>query len=230
MVSIQESKSFPLVKASSFVGTKAWTKGTQDGFIYRLSNIVNTYKSGTVLGVLTKAYSIKSGNSFGVVQLLKPITKGLTKYTHVLVLLSDISTVVETSSVVPKGNLYFCTATNVNIRKSASTLSATFPSQLTKGEPIGYSDGIVENGFLKFNLKIGGIGYVAKTYCTLQEPSIVTMPVTKSDPLTGIDKTEDVPVIDNPKGSLDIWKTALGAGISAVVVFVASKIFNKIFQ
>ncbi|MDR6564951.1 MULTISPECIES: hypothetical protein [unclassified Arcicella] len=227
MVTIQESKSYPLVKSSSSIGTKAWAKGTQDGFIYRLSTIVNTYKTGTTLGVLTKAYSIKSGNSFGVVQLLKPITKGLTKYTHVLVLLADISTVAETEA--PKGNLYFCSATNVNIRVSPSKLSAKLPSQLTKGEPIGYSDGIVQNGFLMFKLRSGGVGYVSKTYCTLQEPSLVTIPVTKANPLTGKDETQDVPVIDNPKGTLDIWKTALGAGISAVVVFVASKIFNKIF-
>lgn len=225
MISIQDSKKFPVVKASSSIGTKAWAKGTQDGFYYRLSNIIKTYKSGETLGVLTKAYNMSDGNNFGTVQLLKPITKGLTKYTHVLVLLSDISAIGDATSLT--GNLYFCTATNVNIRKTASTLSGKYPSQLTKGEPIGYSDGTVTNGFLKFNLRIGGIGYVAKAFCTLQEPAIVTTTVTKADPLTGKNVSQDVPVIDNPQGKVDYWKTALGAGISAVVVFIVSKFLNK---
>lgn len=230
MVTLEEAKSHPIVVGNASSGARVFGKAIQEKFLYRLSVPLFSFKVGEKIGVITRTYPVKDGNNIGIIQLIKPITKGLVKYSHVFVLLNDIS--VSGEKPLQVGQLYYCTATRVNIRKGANITSGTLGIQLDKGDPIGYSDGVAVNGFLKFNLKTGGIGYVSKIYCTLQEPFVneVTKNVTVANPLTGINETEKVPVIPELSPTTDWKKTAIGAAISAVVVFGVTQIIQKIWK
>ncbi len=228
MITVEQAKQKPVVTASATKATQVWGKGFNDGVIFRLSTPLtkNGYSKGEKIGVIVDVYPFKDGSyNLARIQLLKPVTVGLSKYTHGFVFLAEVDLYgTQTVSTSSMNKAYYCIGNNVNVRKGASTTALKFPYQLNKGDFVGYSDGVITNGFLKFLLQTGDIGYVSKTYCSLQAPAQITTQV--SDKQSG--QTVTVPVLPENKSQLDIQKTVIGAAAGAVAAYLVTKIIQLI--
>ncbi|MFC0181461.1 hypothetical protein SAMN04515674_104274 [Pseudarcicella hirudinis] len=225
MITIEAANKNPLVIASA--NLTVWGEYVKDGAIARLSKSLSTIKTGVKVGVVVATYYSGDGRSFAKVQLINPVSKLLTKYTHGYVYLADVNLFGAAVTPTTNGKTYWCTGSQVNIRKSPSLTSAVM-AKLDKGDIIGQSDGVLSGQFLKFNLALGGIGYVATQYCTLKSPElpVVTQPLTVKDPASGKDTTVQIPVVQPIEGSID-W---LRLGVSIVASFVGGVILRKIFK
>lgn len=225
-MNLATAKTYPLVKANRALSVYR-TSDIQSTGVCLLSNPILAYKTGETVGVISKVYEMPKGDHVAYIQLFEPVKSGIYSYSHALQFITNLDEVKQVGTN-PIGRTYYSTGDNVNIRKSASLTGAKFKNQLFKGDIVGTSDGVVTNGFLKFNLKIGGTGYVSATYCTLQEPAkAVTKTVNITDPLTGKETATQVPVITEPAKSFDLQRTAIGAVIAFVVTFALSKIVNS---
>lgn len=224
MITIEAANKNPLVVASS--NLTVWGEYVKDGNIARLSKSLGIIKTGLKVGVIVATYFSGEGRHFAKVQLITPVSKLLTKYTHGYIYLSDVNLFVTAVTPTTTDKTYWCTGNKVNIRKSASLTSAVV-AKLDKGDIIGQSNGVLSGQFLKFNLALGGIGYVSNQYCTLKSPElpVVTQPLTIKD-TDGKETTVQIPVVQPIDGSID-W---LRLGISIVASFVGGIILRKIFK
>ena len=228
MITVEQAKQKPVVTASATKSTQVWGTGTNDGVIFRLSTPLtkNGYSKGDKIGVIVDVYPFKEGSyNLARVQLLKPVTVGLSKYTHGFVFLAEVDLFgTQPVSSASMSKTYYCIGNSVNVRKGASTTADKYSYQLNKGDIIGYSDGVETNGFYKFLLQTGDIGYVSKTYCSLQPPAQITTQVV--DKKSG--QTVTVPVLPENKSQLDITKTVIGAAAGAVAAYLVTKIIQLI--
>lgn len=217
---------YPLVKANKALSVYR-TSNIQSNGVCLLSNPILSFKVGETIGVIAKVYEMPKGDHVAYIQLFEPIKSGIYSYSHAMQFISNVDE-IKSLGDGSVGKTYFCTGDNVNIRKSASTTASKFKNQLSKGDIIGTSDGTLSNGFLKFNLKIGGTGYVSKTYCTLQSPAkAVTKSATITDSLTGQTQSVNIPVITDPIKSFDVVRTVIGGVIAFSVTFALTKIVNS---
>ncbi|MFC0182500.1 hypothetical protein ACFFJX_07985 [Pseudarcicella hirudinis] len=225
MITIEAANKNPLVVASS--NLTVWGEYVKDINIARLSKSLTTIKTGGKVGVIVATYYSGDGKHFAKVQLVNPVSKLLTKYTHGYVYLADVNLFGTAVSTPATGKTYWCTGSKVNIRKGSSVASAVL-AKLDKGDVIGTSDGILYGQFLKFNLALGGVGYVSNQYCTLKSPElpVVTQPLTVKDSTSGKETTVQIPVVQPIEGSID-W---LRLGVSIVASFIGGiilRIFKK---
>jgi hypothetical protein len=222
-MNLQTAYTYPLVKANPNKSVKIYrTSDIQSTGLIKLSNVITELNAGQTIGVITKVYEAPKGDHVAYVQLYSSAGNFIYIYSHGLVYLSDIEVVSMVStanpSVISTLKTYYCTGNNVNIRKTPSTAGKTFGTQLDKGDVIGTSDGKVQNGYLGFNLRMGGFGYVSQKYVTLQAPA-KSITVTKqiTDPMTGKTETVSAPIITNPESSIDWKKTVIGAVVGVVI-------------
>lgn len=190
-------------------------------------DIVSKMNNGLQLGIIQDVYE---DSKLALVQLYKPILYMLKYRANVIVPLSDIST-ISTPTVVSGTKNYYCTGDSVRIRNGAS-LTATIKNQVNKGDLIGQSDGKVTNGFLKFNLALGGVGYVSAQYCSLVKPSPTVQVVKKSvqkTTSTGETKTVEVSSVSTGEG-WSVKELIIKGAITAVVGFVTVKLLSGIFK
>ncbi|NBB32019.1 hypothetical protein [Cellulophaga sp. BC115SP] len=189
--------------------------------------VIGKMNNGLQLGIIQDVYE---DSKLALVQLYKPILYMLKYRTNAIVPLSDLTT-ISTPTVVSGTKNYYCTGDSVRIRTGASLTSA-IKSAVNKGNLIGQSDGKSVNGFLKFNLATGGVGYVAEQYCSTVKP-VTSQPVkktvTKTDTSTG--KTKDVVVtqVDTGEG-WTVKEVIIKGAIGAVAGFLAIKLIGKLFK
>ena len=227
-MNLATANKYPIVKANRKFSVYRKSSILGNG-LCRLVLPVGSYSAGATVGVIVKVLEMPKGDHVAYIQLSEPVSSGLFTITHGLQFLSNLD---EVPAVVPfdatNVRLYWCTGNSVNIRKSASTTAGKFTVKLDKGDIIGTSDGVLKNGFLKFNLKQGGTGYVSKTYCTLQEPAkAVTKVIQITNEVTKEVQKVEVPVIPEATQKFDLQKTAIGAVIAFGVTFALSKIVNN---
>jgi hypothetical protein len=227
-MNLQTAYTYPLVKANLNKSVKIYrTSDIQSTGIIKLSNVIAELNAGQTIGVITKVYESPKGEHLAYIRLYSTVGSFIYIYTHGLVYLSDIELVnmVATSNASLK--TYYCTGNDVNVRKAPSVTGTTFGTQLDKGDVIGTSDGKVQNGYIGFNLRMGGFGYVSQKYVTLQAPAkSITTTKTINDPMTGKSETVAAPIITNPESSID-WKKTIGGAIIGVVVSWGFSIFLK---
>jgi hypothetical protein len=213
MVLIEQAFKYVIVKAGK-VNTRLYGTVYQANGVNKLDSLLKTVDLGTSLGTIVQTYRMPDNNHLARILLLEPITIGFKQYSHAIVLLNDVDGVAAPSTPISANKMYYCLGNNVNIRSKASKTSTKLKQQLQRGDRIGTSTGIVTNNFLKFDLAIGGIGFVSLDYCTTQEPSSV--------------KTADgSTVISDVQSTINIAKTAATAIISAIVGFVVTKFLTR---
>lgn len=229
-MTLDQAQKYPLVRAKTGVSVAVFKKSDyqSDGTII-LSTKLSTFQSGEQIGIVQVVYTMKSGKHLALIQLSKPIVNWFIGYSHVLAFVENLQAVGEIGPVA--GDTYYSIGNDVNIRKTASLTGTKSPSKLNKGDIIGTSDGVLHNGFLKFNLRLGGIGYVSKTFCTLQTPvKIVTKEIAALDPKTGIQTQEAVPIITQPESKVDYTRVVIGSVIGVVVGWIFTKIVGLIWK
>lgn len=228
MISVESAKKKPVVIADNSTGfTNVWGVGTNDGLIFRLSTplVAGGYKNGTRLGVVSEVYTFPNGQSIARIQLINPVTVKLNKYTHGYIFLEQVSESATTKTGT--GKTYYCVGNSVNVRKSPSTTASKYSYQLDKGDVIGESDGVDNNGFYRFTLRTGDVGYVSKTYCSLQAPASVTVSKTTTNS-SGQSQTIQVPVLPGDTSTFDWQKTAIGAVLGTAIAFVVTRILTSL--
>ena len=229
-MNLEQAKQYPSVQAKTGVSVAVYKKSDyQSNGTVVLSTKLGTYKTGEKIGIVQAVYPMKSGKHLALIQLAKPIVTWFIGYSHVLAFIDDLESVGETG-VMP-GNTFYCVGNDVNVRKLPSLAGAKLPTKLNKGDIIGMSDGVVTNGYLKFNLRIGGIGYVSKTYCTQQIPiKTVTKTIVSLNPQTGVQTQETVPIITQPDSKIDYQRVVIGSVLGVVVGWIFTKIVSYIWK
>lgn len=228
-MNIEQAKLYPKVRAKAGTTVSVYKKSDyQSNGTVLLSSKLTSFAGGENIGVIQVVYTMKSGNHLALIQLEKPYVNWFVGYSHVLAFIDNLEPIGETG-VINNSNTYYSIGNDVNIRKTPSLTGAKFPSKLNKGDIIGTSDGVVSNNFLKFNLRIGGVGYVSKTYVTLQAPTkaAVTKSIVTVDPKTGEQTNESVPVILQPDSQIDYTRIIIGSVVGVVVGWIFTKIINS---
>lgn len=198
-----------------------------DGKNIKFGNVVNKKNNGLQLGIIQDVYE---ESKLVKVQLYKPILYMFKYRANVIVPLSDISA-ISTPTVVSGTKNYYCTGDSVRIRNGAS-LTSTVKTQVNKGDLIGQSDGKATNGFLKFNLALGGVGYVSAQYCSLVKPTPtvqVIKKVVQQTISTGETKKVEVSSVSTGEG-WSVKELIIKGAITALVGFVTVKLLSGIFK
>lgn len=186
---------------------------------------IGKMNNGLQLGIIQDVYE---DAKLAKVQLFKTITYNLKARGSVIVPLSELSA-ISTPTVITGTKNYYCTGDSVRIRTGAS-LTSGIKSAVDKGDLIGQSDGKSVNGFYKFNLALGGVGYVSAQYCSLVKPTVnqpVKKTVSKTDS-TGTTKEVVVTQVETGEG-WTIKEVIIKGAIGAVAGFFAIKII-KLFK
>jgi hypothetical protein len=210
-------------------------------------NMVYDEGGNTVISQGTPFASISAGEQIGIVeatftqqnfvyvQLFKPITVNLKKRYYALIFTDNIQELpAKTASSETIEYFAKCQPdSSVNIRLSAS-LTGTVKAKAKNGSLIGRSDGKVgNNGFLKFNLALGGVGYVHKDYVTKTKTAVTiektTEKVTVTNPLTGKDEEKARTTITTNEG-WTVQDVVIKTVIGAVIGFIITRILGKIFK
>lgn len=228
-MNLEQAKIYPTVRAKAGTTVSVFKKSDyQSNGTVVLSTKLETYQGGSEIGIIQSVYTMKSGKHLALIQLSKPIVKwyGL-RYSHVLVFIENLEAIGETG--VSAGNTYYCIGNDVNIRKSPRVTAGKFSAKLNKGDIIGTSNGVAVNGYLPFNLRMGGVGYVSKVYCTLQAPSKnITKTIATIDPQTGVQSKEVVPIIPQPESKIDYTRIVIGSVVGVAVGWLFTKIVGFI--
>lgn len=226
-MNLEQAKQYPKVRAKANTTVSVYKKSDyQSNGTVLLSSKLTSFSNGENIGVIQMVYTMKSGNHLALIQLEKPYVTWFVGYSHVLAFIDNLEAIGETG--VNTSNTYYSIGNDVNIRKTPSLTGAKFPSKLNKGDIVGTSDGVVSNNFLKFNLRIGGVGYVSKTYVTLQPPvTNITKSIVTVDPKTGVQTNETVPVITQPDSQIDYTRIVIGSVIGVVAGWIFTKIINS---
>lgn len=125
---------------------------------------VATIANGTPFGIVQE---IDKNNNVALVMLSIKVFKGGKQITHAY---CNLALTEPINAIISNGKKYYATA-NVNIRNS-SGLASTIRTIAKTGDYLGYSDGIKDkNGFCRFQLSIGGIGYVSAKYISTSKPA-----------------------------------------------------------
>ena len=141
--------------------------------------------SGSLLGLpkfeaSTLITSIANDQVFGVVQSVDTVNK-VALFTFSYKVYSktgkqishaycDLTKCDKIDSIIANGKKYYASA-DVNIRNASGTLG-TIRTVAKKGDYLGFSDGIADkNGFCRFQLAMGGVGYVSKKYISTSQPA-----------------------------------------------------------
>ena len=179
---------------------------------------IGEVKKGIKFGLLQ---SLNFVTGYAYVQLYSPtLYLGKTQY-YGFVKLTDI---VESGIFSGTGTKYYV-GTNVNsvlnIRNSGSA-TGTIHAKLQRGSLIGTRiDSTETNGFWKFNLATGGIGYASAKYVTSTAP--ITSTSTPADTTT---ESVDNPITNGGKWSV---MEIVQKGLIAVVVFFGARLIIKKF-
>lgn len=188
--------------------------------------------SGEQIGIVEANFI---GQNFVYVQLFTPISVNFKKRYYALIFTENVVEISEKSASTGTEK-YFAKCqpdSHVNVRLSGSLLG-TIKTKAKNGSFLGHSDGKVNaNGFIKFNLALGGVGYVQKDYATKTKTVVklenTTEKVTVTNPLTGKDEEKDRTTLSTSEG-WTVQDIVVKTVIGAVIGFVITKILGKIFK
>lgn len=191
-----------------------------------------TIASGQQIGIVEAGFAEQN---FLYVQLFTPITVNFKKRYYALINTENVVQIpAKTSSNGTFPYYAKCDPnSNVNVRLSGS-LAGTVKAKAKNGSLIGDSDGKANaNGFLKFNLALGGVGYVHKDYATKTKTAVTldktTETVTVTNPTTGKTEQKEVITLSTSEG-WTVQDVVIKTVIGAVIGFIITKILGKFFK
>jgi hypothetical protein len=180
--------------------------------VYSAYNITNGLLSNTVFLPADLVKQIPNGNTFGIIQEIDNVNnialvalsiqvyKFGKQISHGYVSLSRCEKI---NAITSTGKRYFATIDALNIRDKPSLLS-TVRSKALKGDYLGFSDGIADkNGYCRFQLAIGGIGYISAKYISLTKPARTVKVITNND--NSITEQTTIPYSPNEKAKFGLF-------------------------
>jgi hypothetical protein len=133
--------------------------------LFNQSDFVKAIPNDQLFGIVQE---IDTVNNVALVMLsIQVFDKAGRQITHAFCELSKCEVL---EAIIANGQRYFAN-NDVNIR-NASGVASTIRTVAKKGDYIGFSDGVKDrNGFCRFQLAIGGIGYVSAKYISTSKPA-----------------------------------------------------------
>jgi hypothetical protein len=148
--------------------------------IYSAYNITNGLIANQLFNQTDLVKTIPTGNVFGIVQEVDTVNNVALVWLSIQVYsygkqishgYVKLDTCEKINAIVTAGKPYYATVDNLNIRDKSGVLG-TIRTKAMKGDLLGRSDGVKDaNGFARFQLALGGIGFISAKNISLTKPA-----------------------------------------------------------